>query len=172
MEFATPSRLQAPIISDPRLGIVHFSTQIFEAQGRVLLTMYKIGAVERKPTFVTLLCCKHFHYFHFSFFSFSSSTTLSSNYYFYFHFRAEQTLNRWTPIFAKKIILQHFSRYTRFTLHCIASMSKFQEKSSSFLARVKNEFHFIHSNLAIFHLNLAIFSVNSWCNFVGVSRRL
>ena len=57
--------------------------------------------------------------------------------------------------------LKSFSRSTRLTFLCTAPISKFQEsKSSNFLARMKSEFHFAHSNLEIFQFNLAIFQSN------------
>ena len=60
-----------------------------------------------------------------------------------------------------RLILQHFSRTTRSTILCTAQISKFQEKSPDFFAKMKFSFSFSFSfSFLLNSMNFVIFLLN------------
>ena len=65
------------------------------------------------------------------------------------------------------LILQHFSRSTRFSYFCTAQISKFQQKIVKIFGGMK-KFHFI--SFAFFD-GFCDFSAKFWWNFAGISQK-
>ena len=70
----------------------------------------------------------------------------------------------------QRLILQGFSRSTRFTFLCSAQTSKFQQKSVKLFASMKNEISFFFDFFAFFPVSFVIFLPNFDDFFPGISQ--